>query len=78
MDRLLIKGFKSFSDVEDFKLGKLNVLIGANGCGKSNFIQIFTLISAMMRGALSDYVLENGGADSFLFGGPQKTSSVSL
>ena len=37
IDRLTIKGFKSLQDV-DLELGRLNVLIGPNGTGKSNLV----------------------------------------
>jgi hypothetical protein len=35
--RMTVRGFKSIWELEDFKLERLNVLIGANGAGKSNF-----------------------------------------
>jgi predicted ATPase len=35
--KLTIEGFKSIRKLEDFELGALNVLIGANGAGKSNY-----------------------------------------
>lgn len=31
IDRITLNGFKSIEHLEDFALGKLNVLIGANG-----------------------------------------------
>jgi predicted ATPase len=37
LTRLELKGFKTFRDL-DLELRSLNVLIGANGVGKSNFI----------------------------------------
>ena len=37
LDKITIKGFKSIRSLEDFKLQPLNVLIGGNGAGKSNF-----------------------------------------
>ncbi|MBI3759176.1 MAG: chromosome segregation protein SMC, partial [Deltaproteobacteria bacterium] len=36
ISKLTIEGFKSIRKLEDFKLRTLNVLIGANGAGKSN------------------------------------------
>jgi predicted ATPase len=41
LDKLTIKGFKSIRVLEDFELTNLNVLIGGNGAGKSNFIDFF-------------------------------------
>ena len=47
MDRLTrieIAGFKSIRSV-DLELGPLNVLIGANGSGKSNLVDHFKLLN---------------------------------
>jgi len=38
VSKLTIAGFKSIRELRDFELRNLNVLIGANGAGKSNFI----------------------------------------
>jgi len=35
--QITLKGFKSIRDLKDFKLEKLNVLVGANGAGKSTW-----------------------------------------
>jgi predicted ATPase len=35
VDKITIKGFKSIRSLEDFPLRNLNILIGANGAGKS-------------------------------------------
>lgn len=43
LKRLSIRGFKSIRELEDFELRNLNVLIGANGAGKSNFIALFQM-----------------------------------
>lgn len=75
---ITIKGFKSIKDIENFELRDLNVIIGANGAGKSNLIQIFHMLSAMVNKGFADYVLERGGADSFLFNGPKETKAIEL
>jgi len=36
--QLNIRGFKSLADV-DVELGQVNVFIGANGSGKTNFLE---------------------------------------
>ena len=43
LSKLILHGYKSIASCE-IELGKLNVLIGANGAGKSNFIGFFRLI----------------------------------
>ena len=37
LSRMTIRGFKSIKNC-DISFGKINVLIGSNGAGKSNFI----------------------------------------
>jgi predicted ATPase len=44
--KLTIEGFKSIRKLE-LELGPLNVLIGANGAGKSNLVSFFRLLQAM-------------------------------
>ena len=47
--KLSIAGFKSIRELKDLELKSLNVLIGANGAGKSNFIQVFRMLMAMSQ-----------------------------
>lgn len=72
LDRIKIKGFKSIREIE-LELRSLNVLIGANGAGKSNFIALFKMLNQMMQGNLQVFVAQSGGADSLLHFG-QKVS----
>ncbi len=75
MDRLTrieIAGFKSIRDV-DLELGPLNVLIGANGSGKSNLVDHFKLLNFMTTESLQDFVARSGGASSLLHYGPKRT-----
>lgn len=73
-----IKGFKSIRDIENLELKDLNVIIGANGAGKSNFIQIFHMLSAMVQRNFSEYIRQKGGADNFLYNGPKETSEIKI
>ena len=45
LSSLTLKGFKTIRELVGFKPRPLNVLIGANGAGKSNFISFFRLLS---------------------------------
>ena len=65
LDRVTIKGFKSFDEV-DLELGKLSLLVGPNGAGKSNFIQVFELLGEIIRGELELSVGLAGGASALL------------
>ena len=77
--RLSISGFKSISSARPMRLelGKINVLLGANGSGKSNLLSIIALLNAINNGLLQQYVARQG-ASALLHGGPQKTSKIAL
>lgn len=74
-----IKGFKSIQTLNAFKPRNINVFIGQNGAGKSNFIGFFKFLSNMLSGIgnLQDYVGRYGGASVFLFDGPETTTQLS-
>jgi len=71
-----IKGYRSLKDVS-IDLEPLNVLIGPNGGGKSNFMDVFTLLKLGAAGSLSDAIASRGGFDALRFGSG-KSSSKSL
>src|SRR2546429_3895267 len=77
LDSITVKGFRSIREIKDFPLTKLNVLVGANGAGKSNFVDFFRLLRAMAEGGLQTFVRENGGADGFCFDGPKINGIIS-
>ena len=76
LKRLTIRGFKSIESLEKFELCDLNVLIGANGAGKSNFVDYFRLLRAMAEEGLQKFVNDHGGGDGFFFLGPQQTRQI--
>ena len=76
LDKISIQGFKSIRELTNFELNACNVLIGANGVGKSNFIEVFRMLRAMLSQQLQAYVLKQGSADGFLFNGPKVTSQI--
>jgi predicted ATPase len=74
---LSIEGFKSIKSLKDFELRKLNLLIGANGAGKSNFVDFFRMLRALADEGFQKYVNEQSGADGFFFLGPKVTRQIS-
>lgn len=75
-----ISGYKSLgTDAQPVKLelNNLNIIIGANGAGKSNFISFFQMLANMMTGALQIYVGKNGSSESLLQFGSKKTKMIS-
>ncbi len=71
--KLTIEGFKSIRKLEDFELRSLNVMIGANGAGKSNFVGFFGLLRQLIEQRLQKAVIKEGGADALLYMGPKVT-----
>lgn len=77
--RLSVQGFKSIRELHDFELAKgLNVLIGANGAGKSNFIGLFSMLADMIAGRLQLYVRSENGPDALLFGGRKRSRGIDV
>lgn len=66
IDKISIKGFKSILELTDFPLASLNVLIGANGSGKSNFVTFFSFLRETVEGNLQKTVNIAGKADTLL------------
>lgn len=73
--RIEIKGYKSIKDCS-LDLGMVNVLIGSNGSGKTNFISLFKMLQSMIDGDLQSYIAKHGGPNAFLFFGSKKTEKL--
>ena len=73
---LSIRGFKSIRALEEFPVGDLNVLIGANGAGKSNFISLFRLLHEMYEQQLQLFLQQQGGPDAILHYGRESTDCL--
>ncbi len=59
LDYITITGFKSIKSLEKFPLHPINVIIGSNGSGKSNFISslFHRLDEENLKEWLEDYSL---------------------
>jgi predicted ATPase len=76
LEEISLSGYKSFRELNSFQMhSNLNVLIGANGSGKTNFIRFFELLGNIMDAnkGLQNYVSSRGRADAFLFQGMKVT-----
>lgn len=73
---LTVTGYKSIRELRNFPLTNLNVLIGANGAGKSNFISLFRLLHEMVEQQLQVYVQTQGGPDALLHFGRNTTDKL--
>jgi predicted ATPase len=75
VSKLILKGYKSIKSVE-LQMGSLNVLIGANGAGKSNLIGFFRMIQNILSRNLQNYVGQAGGPDAMLHFGRKVTRAL--
>jgi predicted ATPase len=75
LQQLILNGFKSIKSME-LELRPLNILIGANGAGKSNLISFFKMLNEMMAGRFQQYIGTSGRAQSLLHFGPKITSQI--
>lgn len=72
-----VAGFKSI-EATTVELGSINVLIGANGAGKSNFLAAFALLHDVIEQRLQVHVAERGGADALLHFGQKRTAELRI
>jgi predicted ATPase len=63
-----VEGFRSLKSVR-WKPGRLNVLIGPNGGGKSNLLSALELIRVSARGELRKRILQQGGMHALAWNG---------
>lgn len=74
--KLTITGYKSIRELRDFELRNLNVLIGANGAGKSNFISFFRMLAEIVGKRFQLFVAVQGGPDALLHFSRQATQEI--
>ena len=66
IEQITIKNYKSIRRIEGLPLRRINVLIGENGAGKSNFISFFEMLNAIYERRFGQYVLQRGGIKRFI------------
>jgi predicted ATPase len=77
LDFITIQGFKSIASVK-VGLRPINIVIGSNGSGKSNFIGAFAFLREIEQGRLGAYVTASGGAEKVLHFGSKVTKELRL
>lgn len=73
-----LHGFRSIRRLADFELKPLNVLIGANGSGKSNFSNFFRMLGQIAANGLQLWTARQGGASALLSDGPGVTPELTF
>ena len=76
IDRIHIKNFKSIRDSGDIKIEPINILIGANGVGKSNFISFFKMLNSIFKKRLWQYIADNNYENGILYFGRKKSKFI--
>jgi len=75
VDKLVIDNFKSIRHLE-LELRDINILIGANGVGKSNFIAFFRMLNSFVEKEFQRYVRREGGANNLLYFGRKNSEFI--
>lgn len=75
MDYIEIKGYKSIKEAK-IELRPLNILIGANGSGKSIFISFFEFLDNLYAKKLQEYIGLRGGFEKFLHKGIEPSAKI--
>lgn len=74
LDNIKITGYKSIKDL-NLDLKPINILIGSNGVGKTNFISFFRLVNNIYEQRLQNYTMQNR-ADGLLHYGIKRTKEI--
>lgn len=74
LQNIRIEGFRSIKSL-DLKLTPINLLIGSNGVGKSNFISFFKLVNNLFEQRLQQFSLKSG-VDNLLHYGRKNTAQI--
>ena len=78
LESIAIRGFRSFGKEVEVRLRPLNVLIGANGAGKSNFLEAFRFLRAFAERRDDLFVERAGGAERILHFGARTTKQAEM
>lgn len=77
MDYIEISGYKSIKKIR-LDLSPINILIGANGSGKSNFISFFDFLNKLYNRKLNEYIALKGGDNKILHKGKKNTDTITF
>jgi predicted ATPase len=75
--KLQVSGFRRLHNL-DTPLSSLNVLIGANGVGKTSILEVMRLLAASAAGRLQETIALAGGLGSLMTNGRQEPMQLAL
>lgn len=70
---IAVSNYRSLRDLA-MPLGRLNLITGANGCGKSNLYRALRLLAETAQGGVVHALAREGGLSSTLWAGPEQLS----
>ncbi|GIH73016.1 AAA family ATPase [Sphaerimonospora thailandensis] len=77
LQSITVEGYTSIRSA-CVELRDLNVLVGANGAGKSNFISALAMLGRIVDGELNLFVGQAGGASALLHNGSKGDARIAL
>ncbi|MBI4860479.1 MAG: AAA family ATPase [Candidatus Riflebacteria bacterium] len=77
LTRIHVEGYRSLRAI-DLRPGRITVLIGANGSGKTNLLSALRMVALMRTRSLRRFVGEAGGMSALLHYGPKVTRELEL
>jgi predicted ATPase len=75
MESIEISAYKSIKNLK-LELLPINILIGANGAGKSNILSFFEFLDHLYNQKLQEYVGLRGGIRKFIYNGDQSIDKI--
>ncbi len=75
LSKIYVSGYKSIKEAE-LEFGDINILIGPNAVGKTNFISLFNLFNSLANQELQNYIAKKGGANSIAYYGAKTTPRI--
>lgn len=76
-ENISIKGFRRLQQV-DLEMRNLTVMIGANGAGKTSFLDVLSILAASANGKLQDILQSKGGLNEILTRGKAQELEITL
>jgi len=77
ISKIKLKGYKSIKEM-NLNFNNLNIIVGANGVGKSNLLSVFKLLQNILEHQLQYFIAKNGGPDAFLHYGRKVTENFEV
>ncbi len=75
--KLRVTGYRSIRNLR-LKPKNINVIVGPNGCGKTNLYRSLFLLNAAANGELAKTLADEGGMPSVLWAGPRSARPVRM